>query len=285
MTCRHGGRLAACSTAIGRAPYVPGVKTDDAGITAHQVLVVIDALEAAGCWVNVEGGWGVDALVGYQTRRHRDLDVDVDAAHEAAALAALEKLGYEVETDWRPTRIELNAPGRGWVDVHPLALDAEGNGHQAGLHGERYLYPAASFVTGRIGGRPIRCLSAAQQLAWHEGYELRDSDRADLVLLDDLAAREQRLAIPAPPADRHVVASREQVLVVRGKLRDLAMQQGLTRPRVTASGAVLVGLPDERDTESFRRFAAQAASTVGAWVNVVAEDAPWAPPRSDAVPV
>jgi lincosamide nucleotidyltransferase A/C/D/E len=136
------------------------------GISAEQVLTMLDALEEAGCWVSLAGGWGVNALVGHETRPRRDLDVD--AAHEAAALAALARLGYQVETDWRrPTRVELAAPGRGWVDVHSLTFDAEGNGYQTGLNGERYQCPAASFVTGHLLGRPVRCLSAAQQLEWH----------------------------------------------------------------------------------------------------------------------
>jgi lincosamide nucleotidyltransferase A/C/D/E len=95
-----------------------GVEAKGAGITAEQVLMVLDPLEQAGCWVSLEGGWGVDALVGHETRPHRDLDVGVDAAHEAAALAALGRLGYQVETDWRPTRGELAAPdAAGWTST------------------------------------------------------------------------------------------------------------------------------------------------------------------------
>jgi lincosamide nucleotidyltransferase A/C/D/E len=154
--------------------------------TASEVLAVLDALESAGCTVWLEGGWGVDALVGRQTRRHRDVDIDIDADQEALVFSVLERLGYRIETDWRPNRVELVAPGRGRVDVHPLALDAQGNGRQAGLNGEVHLYPAEAFVTGRIGGRPVGCLSAAQQIAWHAGYDLRASDRADLSVLHEM---------------------------------------------------------------------------------------------------
>ena len=83
----------------------------------------------------------------------------------------------------------LAASGRGWVDVHPLTHDAEGNRYQAGLDGERYLYPADCFVTGHVLGRPIPCLSVPLQIEWHEGYELRDTDLADLALLRELARR------------------------------------------------------------------------------------------------
>ena len=91
--------------------------------------------------------------------------------------------GYVVETDWRPNRVELAAPGRGRVDVHPLTSDVDGHRYQAGLHGERHRYPAGCFVVGSVLGRPVRCLSAAQQIAWHQGYEWRDVDLADLALL------------------------------------------------------------------------------------------------------
>ena len=156
------------------------------GMSVAEVHAVHDALGRAGVQVWLEGGWGVDALAGRQTRPHRDLDVDLDARHEPEALAALRDLGYEIETDWRPNRVELAAPGQRWVDLHPLTFDAEGNGVQAGLAGERYVYPAGCFTTGTIGGRTVGCLTATQQIAWHTGYRLRDVDRHDLVLLRGL---------------------------------------------------------------------------------------------------
>lgn len=140
-------------------------------------------------------------------------------------------------------------------------------------------------MTGHILSRPVRCLSAAQQLAWHDGYELRECDRADLALLRDLAAREQRPAVPAPPVDRHVLATPDQVFAARPELRNLAERHGLGRPRVTALGTVLVAIPDESDNGPLKRFAAEAATTVGAWINVVAEGAPWAPTETQATPL
>jgi lincosamide nucleotidyltransferase A/C/D/E len=70
--------------------------------------------------------------------------------------------------------------------VHPLVFDDVGNGIQAGLAGETFLYPANAFTTGFIGGRPVGCLTVAQQIAWHSGYDLRDHDWADLGHLHEL---------------------------------------------------------------------------------------------------
>jgi lincosamide nucleotidyltransferase A/C/D/E len=64
-------------------------------------LAVLADLTEGSCAVRVAVGWGVDALVGRQTRLHRDLDLASDARNETVALRALERRGYRVETDWR----------------------------------------------------------------------------------------------------------------------------------------------------------------------------------------
>src|SRR5919107_2028777 len=122
-------------------------------MSASEVYAVLDALAAVGCRVWIGGGWGVDALVGYQTRGHRDLDLAVDADQEAAALVALGKLGYVIETDWRPVRVEVVAAGRGRVDIHPVTFDEAGDGRQADLDGGFFRHPAGCFPLGHIPGR------------------------------------------------------------------------------------------------------------------------------------
>ncbi|RHA38828.1 amino acid transporter [Cellulomonas rhizosphaerae] len=158
-------------------------------MTPTEVHAVLDALAARRCRAWISGGWGVDALAGTQSRPHRDLDLAITAEDEGSALQVLNDLGYHIETDWRPVRVEVVAADRGRVDLHPLNFDEAGNGHQAGLDGTPFTYPASCFTTGTIGGRLVGCLSVGQQLLFHGGYELRDIDRADLVLLRALASR------------------------------------------------------------------------------------------------
>ena len=153
------------------------------GMAAGEVHRVLDALAAVGCRTWLAGGWGVDALAGRQTRPHRDLDLLVEASRLDDALAALTALGYEEETDWLPIRIEVAAPGHGWVDLHPVAFDADGHGVQAGPDGTTYEYPAECLVSGRIDGREVGCLSVARQVEAHTGYEPRVVDLHDLALL------------------------------------------------------------------------------------------------------
>lgn len=153
-----------------------------------QVLAVLDTVRSLGCRFWLEGGWGVDALVGRQTRPHRDLDLDVDASYEQQVLDALHELGYVIETDWRPNRVELAAPGRGWVDLHPLVIDDDGNARQAALSGGWHEFPRSFFAQGRIGGTSVPCVSVEAQRLFRTGYELRDVDRHDLAVLDQLLA-------------------------------------------------------------------------------------------------
>lgn len=165
----------------------------------EQVLVVLRALDAEGIRYWVAGGWGVDILVGRQTREHRDLDiaVDVTAEHgEQRALAVLAGLGFEVETDWRPTRVELRAPGDQWVDLHPVVFDRNGDGRQADLDGGWFEYPADVLTSAVIGGYDIACVSVVQQLRFHEGYPPRAIDLHDVALLRDIGTVDE-----SPPVE------------------------------------------------------------------------------------
>ncbi len=153
-----------------------------------EVLDVLTALSAMGSRFWLEGGWGVDALVGRQTRSHRDLDIDLDARCEEPALAVLAAMGYTVETDWRPNRVELRAPGRGRVDLHPLLIDHDGTARQAALDGGFHVFPRSFFVTGSLAGVPVPCVSVTAQRLFHTGYEPRDIDLHDLAVLDALAS-------------------------------------------------------------------------------------------------
>ncbi|MFN8194067.1 MAG: lincomycin resistance protein LmrB [Nocardioidaceae bacterium] len=145
---------------------------------------MLDALSERGVTFWVAGGWGVAALVGRQTREHRDLDLLVLADDLESTREALADLGYVPETDQLPVRLEVAAGEGRWVDLHPVVLDESGNGVQAGPDGTTYDYPAACFTIGRIRHRDVPCLSVARQREAHEGYPPREQDLHDLAQLD-----------------------------------------------------------------------------------------------------
>ena len=149
--------------------------------TFADAIWMLDLIVALGGFPIVAGGWGVDALLGVETRSHRDLDVLVDHAFVSAAIDALSEAGFVVTTDWLPVRIELS-------DAHnDRHYDHGGGCWQHGPSDARFDYPAGVLVAGEIGGRPVRCLSAAKQIELHTGYDRRDVDHHDLARLATLA--------------------------------------------------------------------------------------------------
>jgi lincosamide nucleotidyltransferase A/C/D/E len=160
--------------------------------TATDARRIISTLRRHGIDPGVSGGWGVDALVGEQTRAHRDLDLSVPAANLHLALTALTGLGFAVATDWLPVRVELST-GVLHVDLHPVHSRLDGNAWQAGLDtpdpwsGRQvggFVYPADGWVTGTIDDLPVRCIAPDLQRLFHSGYQPREIDLHDLALLD-----------------------------------------------------------------------------------------------------
>ena len=158
-------------------------------VSLAQLLRVLDVIESTGCPYWLEGGWGIDALAGRQTRDHRDVDIDFDATREDEVIAVLERLGYQETLDERPTRFELQAPDGSCVDLHPLHIDRTGDARQQAPDGSWWHFRREWFTTGCLGDRMVPCYTAEGQRFFHSGYELREVDVRDLATLDDLEAR------------------------------------------------------------------------------------------------
>jgi lincosamide nucleotidyltransferase A/C/D/E len=158
-------------------------------MSENDVLALLAAVPARSIPVWVVGGWGIDALLGEQTRLHDDLDLAHRVEDEPELRQALEQLGYRIVLDYRPARIAFADDGGREVDLHPVRFDALGDGVQAGFQGQVFHYPANCFTTGSIGNVAVACLTAEQQQWFHRGYELRERDRQDLARLN--AAFEQ----------------------------------------------------------------------------------------------
>jgi lincosamide nucleotidyltransferase A/C/D/E len=148
---------------------------------AGQALEVLDLLGEAGIPAWVDGGWGVDALLGTQTRPHSDLDLVVPLPRADEILAVLRRAGFDtVLRDLRPAAIAVAGGGRE-VDLHLVAPTGDGGGDQELPGGERFHYPAP--VTGTIGGRAVPCVDAGTQVRAHLGYPPTAKDRGDMLAL------------------------------------------------------------------------------------------------------
>jgi lincosamide nucleotidyltransferase A/C/D/E len=141
-------------------------------------------LAGAGIVVWVDGGWGVDALLGEQTREHADLDLAVDERDLAALRAVLEARGYACDgTGWNV--VMTDARGR-VVDIHAFHVDERGDA-VLGDPAEGNAYPAGALTgAGALGGFRVRCVAAPFVLGFRNAFPPRDVDRADV---DALCAR------------------------------------------------------------------------------------------------
>jgi lincosamide nucleotidyltransferase A/C/D/E len=63
-------------------------------MTAADVTELLDRLRDEDIDVWIDGGWGVDALLGEQTRLHEDLDIVVQTKYVSKLRNLLEARGY-----------------------------------------------------------------------------------------------------------------------------------------------------------------------------------------------
>lgn len=155
-------------------------------IRAGDVLETLAYLDAANVAFWLDGGWGIDALLGEETRAHDDLDVVMEMAQLDVARKALRGLGFVLAVDELPTRCVLRDAGDRRIDVHPVTFDREGGGLQRQPDGSDFRYPHEGLSgIGMIAGRAVRCLTPELQLRCHLAYAPDDNDRHDVRLLCD----------------------------------------------------------------------------------------------------
>jgi lincosamide nucleotidyltransferase A/C/D/E len=171
-----------------RLPAVTKLREIMTGMSAKRVLGVVNALEAVGITAWLAGGWGVDALIGHQTRLHADLDLIVDQRVpelESRVLTALASLGFRRALDEHlpglpmPHRWVMDDGAGHLVDI--LLVNPTGPPFgTSGVPGVTKPTEFSGFSRGVIRGQAVGCLSAASQLAVHSGYSQRDEDKHDM---------------------------------------------------------------------------------------------------------
>ena len=144
------------------------------------VLELVKLFDENQIEVTIDGGWGVDALLGEQTRPHTDLDIAVQHKYVPHIRAVLEGKGYKDVP--RPDNRDCNfvmGDGLGHeVDIHTYTYDEQGN-LVFGLP-----YPLESLIgTGIIANYPVRCISPEWLVKFHTGYQLDETDYHDVKAL------------------------------------------------------------------------------------------------------
>ena len=100
--------------------------------------------------VFLDGGWGVDALLGHQSRVHNDIDIFV------------EKKDYQ-----------------NFIDLHCFEYTGEGEILYEGDN-----FPVETFSgKGKIEEIEVSCIEPYSQVMFHLGYEFDENDVHDVKLL------------------------------------------------------------------------------------------------------
>jgi lincosamide nucleotidyltransferase A/C/D/E len=172
-------------------------------MSARDALVLYLMLKQRNIRSWVMGGWGVDALLGRETRRHHDLDLLVSFDDLELLQDTLPEHGFSRRLIWEDENR--------WIDVRgvqsPTAfVEADARGRELDIHVIQLVPgcpPKPLCVVpwafdehsldgiGTIAGAPVHCVSAETQLQMHTGYELPSHHERDLERL-------RRLVTDAP---------------------------------------------------------------------------------------
>lgn len=152
-------------------------------IQAADVLKLYKLFQENNIEVWIDGGWGIDALLGSQTRPHNDLDIALDDKDKPKLRKLLEERGYkdmprDDTSDWN----FVLSDGEREVDIHTFLFDEKGN-HIYGT-----AYPKESLSgRGTINGVTVKCIPPEWVVKFHAEamYEPKEKDIKDITALCD----------------------------------------------------------------------------------------------------
>jgi lincosamide nucleotidyltransferase A/C/D/E len=161
-------------------------------VSEDDVVRLLRLFDAHELPVIVDGGWGVDALLGRQTREHADLDLAVCSPVVPRLTSLLETEGFRRRPGEHGEHNFVMTDGSREVDLHGYAFAGDEAIASVGI-----AYPRASLTgRGRIGPLEVDCIEASWVLRFHTGYELDRNDVADVTAISEtfgLALMEEHL--------------------------------------------------------------------------------------------
>ena len=176
----------------GKIPRVVDDENEGKPLSADDVIALYATFSERGirCWVM--GGWGVDALLGRESRPHHDLDLLLHVEDLAPLMDLLvdrgfsQKLIWQAENRWievqgapQPTAfVQKDRDGRE-LDIH--VVDVSGDGLPIALCDVPWQFERHSLTAvGVIAGTEVRCIAAETQLQMHTGYDLPPDHELDV---------------------------------------------------------------------------------------------------------
>ena len=142
-----------------------------------------------GIKVYLDGGWGVDALLGRETRIHNDIDLFVELKNYHDYIHIIKQHGFdEVPMEYTTDSHTVWKDGKQRIiDLHCFEYTDDG------ILYEGAMFPTGTFCgSGKIGEIAVSCIEPLSQVIFHLGYEHDENDVHDVMLL----CEEFRIAVP-----------------------------------------------------------------------------------------
>ncbi|WP_421723379.1 GNAT family N-acetyltransferase [Bauldia sp.] len=212
----------------------------DSEFTAGDVIALLRQLADAEIEIIVDGGWAVDAVLGRQTRPHRDLDIAIRHSDVPRLRTLLEAQGYRdsPRPDTTAFNFVLEDPDGRAVDVHTYEFDSAGN-HIDGLP-----YPIDSLNgRGIIDGHPVRCITPEWLVRFHTEYE---PDKTDF---RDVRALCEAFHIPLPKMYEKFLELPPSLPRSAERLT-AAIDRSLATPAPQETEALLIRVADSNDLDA-----------------------------------
>ena len=137
-----------------------------AAMSGDAAVHLLQLFARNGIDVVVDGGWGVDALLGEQTRPHNDLDIALQHKDVPQLRELLEARGYTDiprNDSWECNFVMGDGKGHE-VDIHSYTHDTHGKL----IFGVAYPFDSLTG-TGSIQGYPVKCISHGWMVKFHSG--------------------------------------------------------------------------------------------------------------------
>lgn len=149
-------------------------------VTYFDACEILEMLSEASVKVFLDGGWGVDALIGRETRIHNDIDLFVEKKDYCITISVITGKGYrEVIMDYTTDSHTV------WKDDNGRIIDLHSFEYvEDGILYEGYTFPSETFSgKGKIGNIEVSCINPEAQVQFHLGYEYDENDVHDVLLL------------------------------------------------------------------------------------------------------
>ncbi|MBI2338413.1 nucleotidyltransferase family protein [Candidatus Daviesbacteria bacterium] len=150
---------------------------------AEDVIELYTLFEENHIEVWIDGGWGIDALLGKQTRPHKDLDIAINHKDKPKLRRLLAEKGYkDIDRDDTSDWNFVLGDGEREIDVHTFVFDDKGKN----IYGTAY--PKQSLTgSGMINGKSVKCIPPEWVVKFHAEakYIPKEKDIQDVKAICD----------------------------------------------------------------------------------------------------